>query len=109
MNAMEHGNRYSPALQVAIQLFAMPDSVRVRITDHGGGRPIPASTEPDLDAKLAGRQSPRGWGLFLIRNMVDSMETASDEEHHTVDFTIRRRSAETGDEALDASQESRDE
>ena len=26
---------------------------------------------PDIEAKLAGLQRPRGWGLFLIKNMVD--------------------------------------
>ena len=32
---------------------------------------------PDLEAKLAGLQTPRGWGLFLIGNMVDECETAA--------------------------------
>lgn len=98
MNAMEHGNRYSPHLKVAIQVFATPAAVIVRITDHGGGRPIPDATDPDLDAKLAGLQSPRGWGLFLIRNLVDHMETTTDDVHHIVEFTVLRREPTPGDE-----------
>ncbi len=31
---------------------------------------------PDLEAKLAGEQSPRGWGIFLIKNMVDELHTS---------------------------------
>ena len=50
---------------------------------------------PDLDAKLAGMQSPRGWGLFLIRNMVDELHTTTDEVHHTVELVMHRTSTPT--------------
>jgi anti-sigma regulatory factor (Ser/Thr protein kinase) len=90
MNAMEHGNRYDPDLNVHIQVAASPTAVRVRITDHGGQRPVPDTPTPDIDAKLAGQQSPRGWGLFLIRSMVDEMHTTADEVHHTVELIINR-------------------
>ncbi|MGB3216448.1 MAG: SpoIIE family protein phosphatase, partial [Anaerolineae bacterium] len=73
MNAMEHGNRYDPEKPVAIQVRADADELIVSISDHGGGQPIPEVDTPDLEAKLAGLQSPRGWGLFLIRSMVDDM------------------------------------
>jgi serine phosphatase RsbU (regulator of sigma subunit)/anti-sigma regulatory factor (Ser/Thr protein kinase) len=91
MNAMEHGNRYDANLDVHIQVAASPTAVRVRITDHGGRRSIPETPTPDIDAKLAGQQSPRGWGLFLIRSMVDEMHTTADEAHHTVELIINRR------------------
>ena len=42
----------------------------------------------DLTAKLAGQQSPRGWGLFLIQNMVDEMHVTTDDVHHTVELVI---------------------
>ena len=48
------------------------DRVRVQITDLGGAPARCRSAEvPDLEAKLEGLQRPRGWGLFLIENMVD--------------------------------------
>jgi anti-sigma regulatory factor (Ser/Thr protein kinase) len=90
MNAMEHGNRYQPDLPVLIQVAESPSAVRVRITDHGGDRTIPETTAPDIDAKLAGLQSPRGWGLYLIRNMVDELNTSSDAIHHTVELVVNR-------------------
>ena len=86
MNAMEHGNHYDAAKPVAIAVLRDPTSLAVRITDLGGGRTIPAAVTPDLDAKLAGLQSPRGWGLFLIRSMVDDMNVISDERHHTLEL-----------------------
>jgi serine phosphatase RsbU (regulator of sigma subunit)/anti-sigma regulatory factor (Ser/Thr protein kinase) len=91
MNAMEHGNRYAADLDVQIQVAASSAAVRVRITDQGGSRPIPATPTPDIDAKLAGQQSPRGWGLFLIRSMVDEMHTTADEAHHTVELIVNRQ------------------
>ena len=90
MNAMEHGNRYQPDLNVLIQVAESRSAVRVRITDRGGDRTIPETTTPDIDAKLAGLQSPRGWGLFLIRNMVDELHTSSDDLHHTVELVMNR-------------------
>jgi anti-sigma regulatory factor (Ser/Thr protein kinase) len=86
MNAIEHGNQYREDLSVGIQVLSSPTAVKVRISDHGGGRPIPDPEMPDLDAKLAGLQSPRGWGLFLIKNMVDDMNVETDETHHTVEL-----------------------
>ncbi len=64
-------------------------SVRVGITDQGG--PIPLDPqEPDLELKLAGMQTPRGWGMFLIKNMVDDMRVVDDESGHTLELTIHR-------------------
>ena len=88
MNAMEHGNHYDPGKPVAIRVAASSKQIAIHITDQGGGAPIPPTTEPDLDAKLAGEQSPRGWGLFLIRNMVDDMQVSQDGEQHTIQLFI---------------------
>ena len=90
MNAMEHGNRYDPDLPVAIRVQTTADELIVSITDHGGGQPIPEADAPDLEAKLAGLQSPRGWGLFLIRSMVDDMRVTDDDVHHTVELVMKR-------------------
>lgn len=89
MNAMEHGNHYDPEKMVDISVVSDKDRVTVRITDRGGGAPIPSSTSPDLEAKLAGEQSPRGWGLFLIKNMVDEMNLLPEEGKHTIELIFK--------------------
>ena len=61
----------------------------VRITDQGGEREIPEAEAPDLEAKLDGLQKPRGWGLFLIRNMVDDLRSWSDDGRHTIELVLR--------------------
>jgi len=88
MNAIEHGNKKRPELPVFIQVLASPRALAVRISDHGGGGPIPHAEPPDLQAKLAGQQSPRGWGLFLIEKMVDEVHVFSDEAHHTLELIL---------------------
>jgi serine phosphatase RsbU (regulator of sigma subunit)/anti-sigma regulatory factor (Ser/Thr protein kinase) len=88
MNAMEHGNEFRADRPVAIRVRASAEQVSVTVTDHGGGAPIRQVDEPDLDAKLAGEQPPRGWGLFLIERMVDEMRVTSDERHHAVELTM---------------------
>ncbi len=93
MNAMEHGNRYQADLPVHITVLATDDLLQVRIVDHGGDRAVPTPDAPDLDAKLAGLQSPRGWGLFLIKNMVDEMKVDADGEHHIVELTVKLEGA----------------
>jgi serine/threonine-protein kinase RsbW len=69
MNAMEHGNE---------------------------GPPVPAPETPDLEAKLDGMQTPRGWGLFLIRSMVDEMKVGGDEDHHTVELVLHLAAPQKG-------------
>ena len=52
--------------------------------DEGGDMEI-----PDLARKLSGDQGPGGWGLFLIRRMVDGMEVTAEGERRTVRLTMR--------------------
>jgi anti-sigma regulatory factor (Ser/Thr protein kinase) len=91
MNAIEHGNGNRPELAVEVRVVADDHDVKVRITDQGGQRPIPEVETPDLEAKLEGLQTPRGWGLFLIQNMVDGLETAVTEHHHTIELRMHRK------------------
>jgi anti-sigma regulatory factor (Ser/Thr protein kinase) len=90
MNAIEHGNKGDPALPVEIEVLANSEKLLVRIRDQGGDKPIAPPVLPDLEAKLAGEQSPRGWGLFLIERMVDAMRTSVDGHHHVIELEISR-------------------
>lgn len=88
MNAMEHGNHYRTELPVRIRVLSGPTSVVVQITDEGGAPAVLESETPDIEAKLAEQQTPRGWGLFLIKHLVDEMRVTSDERHHTVELVV---------------------
>ncbi len=88
MNAMEHGNHYQPDVPVIIQVQASATTLAVRISDQGEGPTDIEAETPDLEAKLAELQTPRGWGLFLIKNLVDEMFIINNNSHHTIELII---------------------
>lgn len=89
MNAMEHGNEYDPKKPVFIEVAASDEEISIKITDGGSGPPIPEAETPDIEAKLENRQTPRGWGLFLIESMVDELRVSGGEDRHTVELVFR--------------------
>jgi anti-sigma regulatory factor (Ser/Thr protein kinase) len=91
MNAIEHGNHNRAEIPVEVEVLHSGTEIVIAISDSGGG-PAPAADDqekPDLARKLEGQQSPRGWGLFLIRNMVDDMDVTTEGARHTVTLTMR--------------------
>jgi anti-sigma regulatory factor (Ser/Thr protein kinase) len=95
MNAIEHGNDNRADLAVDIEVFYSGTEIIVTVTDHGGSGDQDWADDrggaeiPDLDRKLSGDQGPRGWGLFLIRHMVDGMKVTVEGERRTVWLTLR--------------------
>lgn len=73
INAIEHGNKLSETLSVAVVLSMSPDGLEVRVIDDGSGvnRQPPS---PDIDKKLHGEEDARGMGMFLIQALVDEAE-----------------------------------
>jgi anti-sigma regulatory factor (Ser/Thr protein kinase) len=95
---------------VDVEVVTVDGDIVVTITDQGGapeqagpgdGRapaePSPGAgretDEPDIARKLAGEQAPRGWGLFLIRHMVDAMDVSTEGTRHTVRLVMRAGAA----------------
>ncbi len=90
MNAIEHGNRNQPEIPVDVEVVSADGDIVVRITDQGGAPELTGpGEEPDLARKLAGDQAPRGWGLFLMRHMVDAMDVTTEGTRHTVTLIMR--------------------
>ena len=97
MNAIEYGSQGRADVPVDVEVEATPDAVIVRITDRALSGAVPDDAEtPDIDLKLAGTQKARGWGLFLIKNMVDSMDVTSDGSTQTVTLTMARKEPTDG-------------
>jgi serine phosphatase RsbU (regulator of sigma subunit)/anti-sigma regulatory factor (Ser/Thr protein kinase) len=96
MNAMEHGNKYQSELPVLIRVSSRGDKLIVAVSDSAGSEPIPEATTPDLYAKLGGLQTPRGWGLFLIENMVDELRTSQDGLSHTIELIFALKEGTDG-------------
>lgn len=89
MNAMEHGNGYQSGVPAQVEALLASHAVMVRITDQGGPFTLTETEAPDLDAKLSGLQSPRGWGLFLIERLVDEARVINAGDEHTIALIMR--------------------
>lgn len=88
MNGMEHGNGFDPDTPVEVVVLRDTRRILVRVFDEGTG-PIESEVAvPDLDAKLAGVQSPRGWGLFLIEQMVDALRHEVVDGRHVLEIEM---------------------
>jgi serine phosphatase RsbU (regulator of sigma subunit)/anti-sigma regulatory factor (Ser/Thr protein kinase) len=100
MNAIEHGNQYRADVPVQVRVLIRKVGLSVEITDQGGDPHIPILEAPDIDLKLAGLQTPRGWGLFLIQNMVDEMRRSVDGSRHTVELVVYLKGHADADAAV---------
>jgi serine phosphatase RsbU (regulator of sigma subunit)/anti-sigma regulatory factor (Ser/Thr protein kinase) len=89
MNAIEHGNHSYGALPVEVTVAASARALSVKVVDRGGRAELHEPETPDIVAKLAGEQSPRGWGLFLMRQMVDDVVVSTDGERRTVELRLQ--------------------
>jgi len=85
LNAMEHGNLNHPEKRVLITMDYKDHIFRVSVMDQGEGMEntpeIPE--EPDIEKKIEALETPRGLGMFLIKQLVDQVEynKISDEGH----------------------------
>ena len=73
LNAMEHGGG-----SVVVRIAREPDEPRLRIEveDHGKGFD-PDASPPDTSSRVHGSVTKRGWGLRLIRELMDDVQIHS--------------------------------
>lgn len=73
LNAMEHGNKCHPDKRVIITMNYQDDVFSVTVADEGEGiEELPE--EPNIEEKIENLETPRGLGMFLIKNLVDQVE-----------------------------------
>jgi len=73
INAMEHAHQYNATMKVVVALVIGSSSLQIDVADQGKG--MPESVEsPDLTKKFSGEQTARGWGVFLIKSLMDEVQ-----------------------------------
>jgi serine/threonine-protein kinase RsbW len=89
-NAMEHGNRLDAMQKVLIVLVPEEEQLEINVQDQSGQPyvPLPDAPAPSLDDKLAGLSATRGWGMFLIRELVDEVEFTSTARGNQVRMVV---------------------
>jgi serine/threonine-protein kinase RsbW len=71
INAIVHGNRSDPALDVEVDLAASAEGLEVRVVDRGRGFDPGATADPTVGEN---RLRTSGRGLLLIRAFVDDVK-----------------------------------
>lgn len=79
INAIEHGNRMDASIRVGISLRVEESELHIDVHDEEGQTigPVPP---PNIEAKIERKDVPRGWGIFLIQNLIDEVQFESRPE-----------------------------
>jgi serine/threonine-protein kinase RsbW len=84
INAIEHGNKLDASMKVGISLTVVGDRLQVAIQDEGKkvmGR-VPAT--PNIEHQIEGATDTRGWGIFLIKSLMDEVSFEATPEGRNV-------------------------
>jgi serine/threonine-protein kinase RsbW len=89
LNAMEHGNKCHPDKRVVITMNYEEGVFSVTVVDEGEGIEV-LPEDPDIEQKIENLETPRGLGIFLIKNLVDQVEfNKMTNEGHMVRMEIK--------------------
>jgi serine/threonine-protein kinase RsbW len=71
LNAIEHGNKMDTNTKVGITLTVEETKLQVAVKDQGKG--IDQVPTPSIENKIEGEDKPRGWGIFLIKRLMNEV------------------------------------
>lgn len=96
INAVEHGTKGDRRGKVAVALTRDGKKLQIAVKDRGPGFTY-ESEEPNIFEKLVDEGNTRGWGMFLIENLVDEVEiTSKPDKGTTVRMVIHLDNAGEG-------------
>ncbi len=82
INALEHS--HAPDLEVYVTFQVLdPEKLRIMVRDNGVGFSPDEQEEPTMAGKLKSARK-RGWGLKIIRGLMDEVEILSGPEGTTI-------------------------
>ena len=93
INAIEHGNGNDPARRVRVAVVYCDPDLTIEVADEGEGLKG-EPPKPDMARKMAGEEEARGWGVFLMRKMMDTVQFERTDEGSLVRLTKIRRPEE---------------
>ena len=72
LNAIEHGNKMDATMKVGIVLNV--EELKLHVTVQDEGSEIGPVKTPNIEDKIEGRSNNRGWGIFLIKSLMDEVK-----------------------------------
>lgn len=85
INAFEHSRSPDRHVYVTFEILGGdgPESLRIKVRDSGVGFAPETIEEPDIQAKLKAERK-RGWGLKIIRGLMDEVDIHSGQDGTTI-------------------------
>lgn len=85
INAKEHSRAADRRVQIVCEVLGegAPETLRITVHDNGVGFAPAAVEKPKIETKLRARDK-RGWGLEIMRGLMDEVEIHSGDEGTTV-------------------------
>ena len=90
INSIEHGNGNDSVKRVRVDILYHDPHLTIEVADEGEGLRC-EPPQPDMARKIAGEEEARGWGLFLMRKMMDTVQFERTDEGSLVRLTKIRR------------------
>ena len=91
INAFEHSQTNS---EVFIHFLISENKLTIKVTDTGTGFDTGSVDIPNIESKLNTGERKRGWGVMLIKELMDSVSFESDHTGTTVTMVKNRENNE---------------
>ncbi|WP_027365005.1 ATP-binding protein [Desulfotruncus alcoholivorax] len=92
INAIEHGNRGIKNAAVLVTITETSTGLQIEVQDYGREH-LPTGLglkQPNLEERIAGTGKKRGWGLYLMRQLVDGLEFRKAGRYNVIRLVIKR-------------------
>ena len=91
INAFEHSQTNS---EIYIHFLISENKLTIKVTDKGTGFDTGSVDIPNIESKLNSGERKRGWGVMLIKELMDSVSFESDHTGTTVTMVKNRENNE---------------
>jgi serine/threonine-protein kinase RsbW len=88
LNAIEHGNEGRTDARVIVTMNFKDDAFSVSVMDEGKGIPE-MPEEPDIVQKIEKLETPRGLGVYLMKQLTDQVDFNAQGDGHVVRMVIK--------------------
>jgi len=89
INAMQHGNKGKPDARVLVNITFGENALRISVFDEGEGLKAEPK-EPDIERIIENLDPPVGFGVFLMKRLMDAVEFNRTSNHlHEVRMTMK--------------------
>jgi serine/threonine-protein kinase RsbW len=80
INAMQHGNKGKPDARVLVAIRFQENTLRISVSDEGDGMKT-EPPDPDIERILENLDPPVGFGVFLMKRLMDKVEFNRTSNH----------------------------